>query len=62
MAYSYVFDPIATEEYEDAFSWYEKKSYLATDNFIIRMQEAISAVCANHTGTVMRIRIFMSYL
>jgi hypothetical protein len=41
MAYSYLLDPIAAEEYEDGFSWYEKKSYLAADNFIIRVQEAI---------------------
>jgi hypothetical protein len=36
MAYSYLFDPVAAKEYEDVFKWYEKKSYLAADNFIIR--------------------------
>ena len=45
MGYSYLFDPLAAEEYERAFSWYEKKSYLAADNFIIRVQEAITAIC-----------------
>ena len=25
MAYQYIFDPIAADEYEDAFNWYEKK-------------------------------------
>jgi len=47
MAYSYLFDPVAAKEYEDAFKWYEKKSYLAADNFIIRVQEAIKAICAD---------------
>lgn len=47
MAYSYLFDPHAAEEYEEAFNWYEKKSYLAADNFIIRIQEAITAICAD---------------
>jgi hypothetical protein len=26
MAYSYLFDPVAAVEYEEAFSWYEKKA------------------------------------
>src|SRR5207302_1767459 len=47
MAYSYLFDPAAAKEYEEAFSWYEKKSYLAADNFIIRVQEAITAICTD---------------
>jgi len=47
MAYSYLFDPVAAKEYEDTFKWYEKKSYLAADNFIIRVQEAIKAICAD---------------
>ena len=47
MAYSYLFDPIASKEYEEAFKWYEKKSYLAADNFIIRVQEAITAICTD---------------
>ncbi|HET6254486.1 MAG TPA: type II toxin-antitoxin system RelE/ParE family toxin [Puia sp.] len=47
MAYSYLFDPVAAEEYEDAFKWYEKRSILAADNFVIRVQEAISAICAD---------------
>jgi toxin ParE1/3/4 len=47
MAYSYFFDPVAADEYEEAFSWYEKRSFLAADNFIIRAQEAIAAACAD---------------
>jgi plasmid stabilization system protein ParE len=47
MAYSYLFDPLAADEYEEAFRWYEKKSYLAADNFIIRFQEAITSICAD---------------
>jgi plasmid stabilization system protein ParE len=47
MAYSYLFDPVAAKEYEESFNWYEKKSYLAADNFIIRVQEAITAICVD---------------
>jgi plasmid stabilization system protein ParE len=47
MAYCYLFDPVAADEYERAFTWYEKKSSLAADNFIIRVQEAIAAVCSD---------------
>jgi plasmid stabilization system protein ParE len=47
MAYTYLFDPIAADEYEEAFTWYEKKSFLAADNFIIRVQEAITAICTD---------------
>ena len=47
MAYSYLFDPVAASEYEKAFTWYEKKSYQAADNFIVRVQEAIVSICAD---------------
>lgn len=47
MTYSYLFDPVAAKEYEQAFNWYEKKSYQAADNFIIRVQDAITAICAD---------------
>src|ERR1700749_399165 len=47
MAYKYIFDPIAADEYEEAFKWYEKKSAVAADGLIIAVQDAIFAVCAN---------------
>src|SRR5882762_10112167 len=47
MAYSHLFNPVAAREYEEAFNWYEKNSYLAADNFIIRVQEAVTAICAD---------------
>src|SRR5579872_2719110 len=47
MAYSYLLDPIAADEYEEAYAWYEKKSFPAADNFIIRLQEAIAAACTD---------------
>lgn len=47
MAYSYLFDPTAANEYEKAFKWYEKRSILAADNFIIRVQEGITAICSD---------------
>ena len=47
MAYKYTFDPIAANEYEDAFKWYEQKSVIAADNLIVAVQDAITAVCTN---------------
>ncbi|MGC4234525.1 MAG: type II toxin-antitoxin system RelE/ParE family toxin [Niabella sp.] len=47
MAYSYVIDPIAAVEYEEAFMWYEERSAAAADGFIIAVQNAISAACDN---------------
>jgi plasmid stabilization system protein ParE len=47
MAYKYIFDPIAADEYEISFKWYEKKSIVAADGFILAVQDAITAVCAN---------------
>lgn len=47
MAYKYIFGPIAADEYEEAFNWYEEKSIVAADGLIIAVQEAIFVVCAN---------------
>lgn len=45
--YAFLFDPVAANEYEEAFSWYESKSIIAADGFIIAVQEAVNAVCAH---------------
>ena len=47
MVYKYTFDPIAADEYEDAFKWYEQKNIVAADNLILALQDAITAICAN---------------
>ncbi|WP_152269171.1 type II toxin-antitoxin system RelE/ParE family toxin [Agriterribacter humi] len=47
MAYKYSFDPIAANEYEKAFDWYEEKSSIAADGLIVAVQDAITAICAN---------------
>jgi plasmid stabilization system protein ParE len=47
MIYQYTFDPIAADEYEEAFKWYEEKSVIAADNFILAVQNAITSICAN---------------
>ena len=47
MAYKYIFDPVAADEYMEAFKWYEKKSIIAADNLILAVQDAISAICAD---------------
>lgn len=33
MTYTYVFEPSAADEYEEAFLWYEERSTVAADNF-----------------------------
>ena len=45
MSYSYLFDPIAAKEYEEAFEWYQQRSETAADGFIIEVEEAIRAAC-----------------
>jgi len=45
MAYSYILDPLAANEYEEAFGWYEEKSAAAADGFIIAIQDAILVAC-----------------
>ena len=47
MAYKYIFDPIAADEYQDAFQWYEERSKIAADNLILAVQDAINAICAD---------------
>ena len=32
---------------KDAFKWYEERSFFAADNFILSVENAISAICAN---------------
>ena len=47
MAYQYIFDPLAANEYEEAFKWYEQRSLVAADNLIVAVQEAIIAICTD---------------
>jgi len=47
MKYKCRFDPIAANEYEAAYSWYIERSLKAADNFVVAIDEAINAVCAN---------------
>ena len=47
MAYSYIISRIAANEYGDAFNWYEERSILASDAFMVSVQNAIEAVCKN---------------
>lgn len=44
MPYSYIFEPRAADEYEQAFLWYEERSFVAADNFVIAVQEAIENI------------------
>lgn len=45
MAYSYLISPITADEYEEAFTWYEERSVIAADSFIVAVQNAIQAAC-----------------
>ncbi|OQP62508.1 hypothetical protein A3860_27845 [Niastella vici] len=47
MKYKCRFDPVAASEYEAAYSWYIERSIKAADNFVMAVDEAITAVCAN---------------
>ena len=47
MVYLHIFDPIAAEEYEDAFKWYEERSSITADNLLLAVENAIYAICAN---------------
>lgn len=44
MSYTYLFDPAAAKEYEDAFEWYQQRSEVAADNLIIEVEETIRAI------------------
>ncbi len=45
MAYSYIIEPVAADEYENSFEWYEERSTVAADGFIVAVQNAILAAC-----------------
>jgi plasmid stabilization system protein ParE len=47
MKYKSRFNPIAANEYEGAYSWYFERSVKAAENFVIAIEEAINAICAN---------------
>ena len=47
MAYQYIFDPIAADEYEEAFKWYEQKSIVAADNLILTDTVILTKNCGN---------------
>ncbi|MBO9632766.1 MAG: type II toxin-antitoxin system RelE/ParE family toxin [Chitinophagaceae bacterium] len=43
--YKHIFDPIAADEFEHSFLWYEKKSANAAEKFYEAVQEALNAIC-----------------
>jgi len=45
--YQYIFDPVAADEYEEAFKWYEQRSEIAADNLLLAVKEVLTAVCSN---------------
>jgi len=47
MTYTHIFEPNAAKEYEEALTWYEERSILAADNFIIAVQQGIKQACAD---------------
>ena len=47
MPYIHIFDPKASDQYEEAYNWYKKRSEIAGDKLIIEVEEAIKKICAD---------------
>ncbi len=35
MSYRYIYDPVAADEYGEAFDWYEERSSIVADGLIL---------------------------
>ena len=47
MLYTHRIDPVAAEEYENAYDWYDKKSKAAADKFEELINLKIEAICSD---------------
>lgn len=47
MSYSYIYEPRAIIEFENAFEWYWEQSHSAAENFESRVKEKIHDICSN---------------
>ena len=45
MKYRHIYDPVALVEYKDAIEWYNNRSVMAADNFVLEVAEKITAIC-----------------
>lgn len=49
MSYKHILSPIALQEYTDAINWYGERSIKAVDEFVIAVNDKITAICAKPT-------------
>ena len=59
MSYTYLFNPRAAEEYENAFERYQQRSEVAADNLVIEVEETIRAVCQDPYRYRKTIKVYM---
>ena len=45
--YTYTFDLVAADEYSTAYGWYNERSDMAADGFLIAIEETIQLICEN---------------
>lgn len=45
--YQLIYEPIATEEYEEAIGWYYERSATAAENFVIVVNNKLSSIAGN---------------
>lgn len=49
MGYKHLFDPVAADEYVNAYDWYAERSHVAADGLLIAIEETIQLICENPT-------------
>jgi plasmid stabilization system protein ParE len=47
MIYKYIYDPVALSEYRDAVLWYDDRSGVVAERFILAIKERIKDICTN---------------
>ena len=47
MPYKHRFNPIAADEYENAYSWYQQRSEIAADKLLVAVEESIRVICTD---------------
>ena len=52
MAYSYMISPIAADEYEETFTWYEERSVITADSFIVVVAYSSSSRSERYPGSM----------
>jgi plasmid stabilization system protein ParE len=45
MRYNHIYEPKALQEYEEAILWYNERSYIASQNFVLAVNEKLLEIC-----------------